>query len=204
MRFPKGATVADRFFARVKMEGPRIIDTPCWEWTGAKRGGGYGTMGFYIAETKKKPHKYAHRIAWELYKGSIPEGMSLCHRCDNPGCVNPEHLFLGTHKDNMNDRDAKGRNGKGWRYMPRKEVRRRILSGESDHSIAKQVGCHRTAVGKYRRQMLAELEEVWPEKKQQATAPPDDTAQEQPAPKNDLKKIVTERGYPFGCSEDEA
>lgn len=57
--------------------------------------------------------KYAHRVAWEETRGPIPAGMFVCHRCDNPACVRVEHLFLGTHADNMADQMAKGRQARG-------------------------------------------------------------------------------------------
>lgn len=75
----------------------------CHEWTGCINAYGYGIVGI-------KYKKYlAHRVAWELANGPIPDGLSVCHSCDNPPCVNLEHLWLGTHKENMADRDAKGR-----------------------------------------------------------------------------------------------
>lgn len=75
----------------------------CWLWTSTVRGRGYGQ--FWMNGTMRT----AHRTAWELYRGEIPEGMLLLHRCDTKECVNPDHLFLGTQADNMADMIAKGR-----------------------------------------------------------------------------------------------
>jgi len=94
------ATLKERFWQKVNKCG---IDD-CWEWTACK----YANLlyGAILAEGKKK---LAHRVSWELNNGEIPEGLCVLHKCDNPICVNPNHLFLGTHLDNSRDRDAKGR-----------------------------------------------------------------------------------------------
>lgn len=76
----------------------------CWEWTGTKNRDGYGQFGRGVFLPK-----LAHRAAWVLTYGPIPEGMCVLHRCDNPGCVNPSHLWLGTHADNVADRHKKCR-----------------------------------------------------------------------------------------------
>lgn len=75
----------------------------CWEWKAAKDKDGYG---FFSVD---REIRYAHRIAYMLYVGEITNGLHVCHKCDNPSCVNPDHLFLSTHRGNMEDRKNKGR-----------------------------------------------------------------------------------------------
>jgi hypothetical protein len=79
------------------------VDTGCWEWRAAKTKKGYGL--FCVASKLI----YAHRFSFEAYKGEITTGLFVCHRCDNKSCVNPNHLFLGSAKDNSEDMVKKGR-----------------------------------------------------------------------------------------------
>jgi hypothetical protein len=78
----------------------------CWLWTGGiiVRGYPYG-----LFRVDRSPMKLAHRVSYELHKGEIPDGLNVLHTCDNPRCVNPEHLFVGTQKENIQDMNRKGR-----------------------------------------------------------------------------------------------
>jgi len=86
-----------RYWAKV------IRGDGCWEWNAFVNKNGYGQIGFRGALV------YAHRAAWTLANGPIPDGLFVCHKCDNRKCCNPEHMFLGTFEDNMNDKVQKGR-----------------------------------------------------------------------------------------------
>ena len=87
----------DRFWNKVEKTDE------CWNWTSAKHPKGYGLFSI------NNRNQRAHRVSYELCKGKIPEGMQVLHECDNPSCVRPDHLFLGTNADNMADKVAKGR-----------------------------------------------------------------------------------------------
>ena len=92
--------ISIRFWARVKKNEPG----KCWPWDAPRsQDGNYGTM--YV----DGKHRMAHRIAWALTKGPIPSGLDVLHHCDNPPCCNPDHLFVGTRSDNMQDMVRKGR-----------------------------------------------------------------------------------------------
>lgn len=91
-------TVEERFWSKVA----RRESTHCWLWQKSFRAGGYGSFRWDVEQL-------AHRAAWVLTFGPVPDGMDVCHRCDNPPCCNPSHLFLGSRGENNADRHVKGR-----------------------------------------------------------------------------------------------
>lgn len=92
-----------------------ITETGCLIWMGKSTNGGYGLYGTTKYGDRKKNIR-AHRLAWELTHGPIEDGPEVCHKCDVPPCINPDHLFLGTHHENMKDMSAKGRAERGERH----------------------------------------------------------------------------------------
>lgn len=125
----------------------------CWLWTGAKSNRSYGRFG--VAGKNRR----ASRIAWALHHGRDPGPLHVCHTCDNPMCVNPHHLFLGTDLDNSNDKCSKGRQhipvGEFGEANPAskltadkvKEIRRLCASGLSQSKVAAMFGVEQTNVG---------------------------------------------------------
>lgn len=112
----------------------------CWLWLGHHNKSGHGKIT--IADgTKRGRKEYAHRVSWLLFRGPIPDGLHVLHDCDNPFCVNPDHLHLGTHADNM--REASER-GYSWKNRSKKldldAVKHILASPETGSSLAKKFG----------------------------------------------------------------
>ncbi len=109
-------------------------NTGCWLWTSCVDHGGYG----YLHNRQGRPKNLkAHRLAYEQFIGPIPEGAYVCHSCDVPSCINPRHLWLGTHEENQKDRIRKGRSAKG------SDFKRSRLNEELVKAIRMAVGSMR-------------------------------------------------------------
>lgn len=132
--------VSERFWSMVDQSGD------CWLWSGSLHDWGYGQVRLI------KGNVYAHRLAYMLTKGDIPSGMYVCHSCDNPQCVNPAHLWLGTPKENQADMRRKGR-AKGppsgvLNEDTVREIRRRYKAGGvSTVKLADEYGVGITTIG---------------------------------------------------------
>lgn len=138
--------------------------TGCWLWTGRRQADGYGSLSYGGQSW------LAHRLAWTLTYGEIPPELCVCHHCDTPACINPDHLFVGTRQDNNADRDAKGRRGavgfhpethpyatraRGERQHSAKltaehvlEIRAKHQQGMSQRAIARQYGMAKSSIDK--------------------------------------------------------
>lgn len=129
-------SLADRFWKKV------IKSDGCWKWTGAKHKFGYGMIRLGGVQ----PKITASRAAWLIHFGDIPSGMYVCHRCDNPECTNPEHLFLGTASDNAVDKESKGR---GLRRLPQSDcnvISTLFHAGVSKRLLARAFGVERSVI----------------------------------------------------------
>jgi len=141
-----------RFWSKVEVGEPG----ECWEWLAGKQTRGYGAFG--IPRGKNQPWKMwlAHRVAWILTYGKIPEGLCVLHKCDNPSCCNPYHLFLGTLADNVADAVRKKRHARGEkvgssRLTPKEvlDIREMYAIGEKtqqeladDYGVSNPTICH--------------------------------------------------------------
>lgn len=135
-------TLKERFYSRFNLDP----DTGCWNWSGFLSKLGYGSIVI------NKKLVLAHRASYELHKGEIPIGLCVCHTCDNPSCVNPEHLFLGTHKENTQDMIRKGRKNpaRGEAHPNAKltaaQVQEILRDNRPNKEVAKEYNVDRTAI----------------------------------------------------------
>ena len=138
----------DRLMNKIKVNHK----TNCWEWTGATYNGyGKTTIGSRIDNSRKTIT--VHRLSYELNNGTIPQGMFVCHKCDNRKCINPDHLFVGTRQDNVDDRESKNRNiVKTGESNPTSKLTQKIVKncrwenafqGVSVYSLAKKYGVNK-------------------------------------------------------------
>lgn len=132
---PLPKPINERFWAKVKKCGP----DDCWPWLASRNKDGYGRIGI---GGHYGTMLLAHRVSWELNIGAIPDGLHVLHRCDNPKCVNPKHLFLGSQTDNMADKAEKGRAG-GERHPSAK------LSLAEVDNIRRASGLHREIASQF-------------------------------------------------------
>lgn len=145
---PNGIEQFERKFAKAG-------DSECWLWRGYRDKAGYGIFSF------RGRNVGAHRAAWGFYRGEIGDRkLHVCHKCDNPPCVNPDHLFVGTHKDNMADMIAKGRarhpsHSRGGEQSGRSKltnelVRQILASRDGVREIARRLGVSHSTVSRVR------------------------------------------------------
>ena len=143
----------ETFWSHVNIGDP----DECWEWQGGRFWSGYGLL--YLGGH----HQYrAHRVAYELQNGPVPEGFVVCHKCDNPPCCNPAHLFVGTQAENLADMRKKGRQGRTG-YKPGRQtgeknnnskltwekvarIRQLLADGQAYKEVAKLFGVSRPLI----------------------------------------------------------
>jgi hypothetical protein len=127
-----------------------LVPGGCWSWLGAHNRTGYGTINIKHASGRWTVVG-AHRLAWELFNGPIPEGMQVLHNCDNPNCVNPEHLRLGTQSENIKESFDKGRSIQKGEYngahvLTEEAVREIRTSDSSNTELGEKYGVHSSTI----------------------------------------------------------
>lgn len=120
--------LSDRFWSKVRKT------KKCWVWIGSIGACGYGQM--FSGQRNRSP-LLAHRVSWEIHYGSIPPGLCVLHRCDNPRCVRPNHLFLGTRRDNTQDMLSKGRMNAKLTVKSVARIRSLVSRGSSASEVAR-------------------------------------------------------------------
>lgn len=131
---PLSESALARFWCKVDKRGP----DECWNWTASKNLG-YGQFRLF---PNGFPMARAHRVSWSIANGEIPPDKEICHKCDNPACVNPNHLFTGSHHENILDAKTKGRMKNNWKLDEQEvvEIKALLATGVSQYKIANQFG----------------------------------------------------------------
>lgn len=151
-----GADLASRYLKYVvKTKGGA-----CWKWSGYKVPDGYGILSVQRRYENRRFNVYAHRLSWEIHRGPIPDKLWVLHRCDNPECTNPDHLFLGTPTDNVRDMVRKGRDNRAAKRRIGEEngvakltwdiVRQIRSTNECGSVLAEQFGVSKSCVSQVR------------------------------------------------------
>ena len=151
---PNSKDITERFWSKVDKRGSH----ECWPWLGHLTKKGMGQIG---VGRRGEGLVYVSRLSWQIAYGPIPESMCICHHCDNPACVNPVHLFLGTHRDNMDDMLQKRRHAYGTKHPAAKlneqKVREIRVSKQSDYELAEYYGVSRRLIWKVRKRISWKL-----------------------------------------------
>jgi len=141
--------------ARIELdgaEGKEYLMTECWEWEGQRDYEGYGRTG---------KNKLAHREMYKTFVARFNESLCVLHKCDNPPCIRPSHLYQGSQKDNAEDRQVRGRNrgalqpcelNRNARFTKKQvnEIRSQLTAGKSAYKIAKEIGCSKRTISMIR------------------------------------------------------
>lgn len=150
---PKFCSDRCRLYSKVDMSPGHGPKGDCWIYTGALHQFGYGMIN--KSGTKESDVTTAHAFSYEIENGPIPDGQFALHRCDNPPCIRPKHLFLGSHKDNMDDMVAKERQVRGEESPGAKltedQIRKIRIDRRSNRDIAEDYGVSHQLVGEIRR-----------------------------------------------------
>ena len=140
---PVHISILTSFWKKVDKDGPlHPICGQCWIWTAFKNKDGYGVFRGIGA----------HRVSWKIHNGRIPDGLMVLHKCDNPGCIRPDHLFTGTDSDNIADSLAKGRYPEGETSYAAKLTKKQVNDIRSRYrrglgaSLAREFGVTRMAI----------------------------------------------------------
>jgi hypothetical protein len=150
----KRHTLLNRFWENVDVKS----DEECWNWTAAKTTAGYGVIYWNSENT------YAHRLSIEISGRTIPEGFHACHKCDNPSCVNPKHLFAGTAADNAKDKMSKNRQTYGEQHYNSKlsnydimNIRKLLKQGVSPSDLALQFNVGQTHISRIKNNLVRRI-----------------------------------------------